>query len=75
MAKTETIKKALEKSLKDFKKNEKDFNRNHRTVCLRIEQALQALERVIKDENIQALQGKDYFEATTPITGKTELSK
>jgi hypothetical protein len=30
---------------------------------------------VIKDENIQALQGKDYFEATTPITGKTELSK
>lgn len=75
MAKTETIKKALDKALKDFKKKEKEFNRNHRTVCLRIEQALQALDRVLRDEDIQALQGKEYFEATTPITGKTELSK
>ena len=26
-------------------------------------------------EEIQALQGKAYFEATTPVTGKTQLKK
>lgn len=75
MAKIETIKKNFEKALAQLEGHRGEWNQNHRTAFIRAEQAIQALDRVIKDEEIQALQGKEYFEATTPVTGKTELKK
>lgn len=75
MAKTETIKKAIEKSRDQLEAKREEWNANHRTAMLRMTQAIQCLERVLTDEAILAKQGKDYFQATTPVTGKTKLVK
>jgi len=38
-------------------------------------QAIQCLDRILNDEQLMNKQGKEYFQATTPVTGKTKLEK
>jgi hypothetical protein len=75
MAKTETIKKALEKAREQIEAKRTEWSANHRTAMLRMTQAIQCLDRILNDEQLMDKQGKEYFQATTPVTGKTKLEK
>lgn len=73
--KTETVKEKIEQILSKFEQREDEFNHNHRRACTYMVKAMQALDRVIRDEQAELKQGKEYFDAITPVTGKTKLKK
>lgn len=75
MAKTETIKKALEKSRAQLEEKKSDWVAYHRTALIRIDQALRALEKAILHEQAIEAKGKEYFDKTTKVTGSTKLEK
>jgi hypothetical protein len=75
MAKTETIKKAIEKARQQLEDKNEEWVAYHRTAWQRLEQALLALDRAIKHEQAVATSGKEYFDKTTKVTGKTKLEK
>lgn len=73
MAKTETIKKALEKAQQQLEDKRGEWVAYHRTAWQRLEQAIMMLDKAAKHEEAVSKSGKEYFDKTTKVTGKTKL--